>query len=314
MRIRPLAALSAAALTAILLAGCSGAPDGSGTPTPDASSATDLCSVAAPEGDVASSVTVSGEVGQSATAEFEAPLEIESAERAIAVEGDGAEIQDGDYVSYALAVFDATSGESLQSGGFGGAALPAMPITIGSGADQFFGCAAEGSRIVMTVPDTGNGSLVYVIDVLGVTPADAWCAATEPGADFPTVEFSAEGVPTITIPATEPPAEVQLEVLEEGDGDVVEPGDTVTVNYTGMKWSDSTVFDSSWDRGEPAEFQTTGVVAGFQRALEGQTVGSKVLVSMPPACGYGEDPAGHELGGQTLVFVVDILETKPAEQ
>jgi hypothetical protein len=296
VRIRPLAALSAAALTAILLAGCSGAPEGSGTPTPDASSATDLCSVAAPEGDVASSVTVSGEVGESATAEFETPLEIESAERAIVVEGDGTEIQDGDYVSYALAVFDATSGESLQSGGFGGAALPAMAITIGSGADQFFGCSAEGSRIVMTVP------------------ADEWCAATEPGADFPTVEFSAEGVPTITIPASEPPAEVQLEVLEEGDGDVVEPGDSVTVNYTGMKWSDSTVFDSSWDRGEPAEFQTTGVVAGFQRALEGQTVGSKVLVSMPPACGYGEDPAGHELGGPPLVFVVDILETKPAEQ
>lgn len=314
MRIRPLAALSAAALTAILLAGCSGTPEGSETPTADATSATDLCSVAAPEGDVASAITVTGDFGQSATAEFQAPLEIESAERAVAVEGDGAQIHDGDYVSYALAVFDATSGESVQSGGFGDAPLPAMPITVGSGADQFFGCATEGSRIVVTVPDTGNGSLVYVIDVLGVTPADEWCAVAEPGADFPTVEFSAEGVPTITIPAAEPPAEVQLEVLEEGDGDVVQPGDTVKVNYTGVKWSDSTVFDSSWERGEPVEFQTTGVVAGFQRALEGQKVGSKVLVSMPPACGYGEDPAGHELGGQTLVFVVDILETRPTEQ
>lgn len=314
MRIRPLAALSAAALTAVLLAGCSSTPQGSETPSPDATTATDLCSVAAPEGDVASAITVTGDVGQSATAEFQAPLEIESAERAVAVEGDGAAIEDGDYVSYALAVFDATSGESVQSGGFGGTPLPAMPITVGSGADQFFGCATEGSRLVVTVPDTGNGSLVYVIDVLGVTAADDWCAVGEPGADFPSVEFSAEGAPTITIPAAEAPGEVQLEVLEEGDGAVVEPGDSVTVNYTGVKWSDGTVFDSSWERGEPATFQTTGVVAGFQRALEGQKVGSTVLVSMPPACGYGEDPAGHELGGQTLVFVVEILEATPADQ
>jgi hypothetical protein len=313
VRIRPLAALSAAALTAVLLAGCSSSPDGSETPSPDASAATDLCSVAAPGGDVVDSVTVGGEFGQEATVEFEAPLEIESAERAVAIEGEGSEIGDGDYVAYALAVFDAATGESLQAGGFGDAPLPAMPITVGSGADQFFGCATEGSRVVMTVPDSGNGALVYVIDVLGVTPADEWCAVTEPGAEFPSVEFSAEGVPTVTVPAADPPAEVQLEVLEEGDGAVVQPGDSVTVNYTGVKWSDGAVFDSSWERGEPATFSTTGVVAGFQRALEGQAVGSTVLVSMPPACGYGEDPAGHELGGQTLVFVVEIIETKPAE-
>jgi len=313
VRIRPLAALSAAALTALLLAGCSGSPEGSETPSPDASAPTDLCAVAAPGGDVVDSVTVAGEFGQAATAEFSTPLEIESAERSVAIEGEGPEIENGDYVSYALAVFDATTGESLQSGGFGDAPLPAMPISVGSGPDAFFGCAAEGSRVVVTVPDSGNGALVYVIDVLGVTPADEWCVATEPGAEFPAVEFSADGVPTITVPAAEPPADVQLEVLEEGDGDVVQPGDSVTVNYTGVKWSDGTVFDSSWERGEPATFSTTGVVAGFQQALEGQKVGSTVLVAMPPACGYGEDPAGHELGGQTLVFVVDILEAKPAE-
>ncbi|MDY0909150.1 FKBP-type peptidyl-prolyl cis-trans isomerase [Microbacterium sp. CFBP9034] len=315
MRIRPLAALSVAALSALVLVGCAGSATPEADPTATETAGGDLCAVAAPTGEVVESVTVEGEVGESATAEFTAPLTIESAERAVVVEGDGPAISDGDYVSYALAVFDATTGESVQEGGFGGTGLPAMPITLGSGADTFFGCATEGSRVVMTVPDSGNGAQVYVIDMLDVTPAAEWCAVAEPGADFPSVEFDGEGVPTVTIPDADAPDEVQLEVLEEGDGAVVEPGDSVTVNYTGVKWSDGTEFDSSYTSGQPATFSTTGVVTGFQRALEGQTVGSTVVVSMPPACGYGDaGSSSHELAGETLVFVVEIIEAaKPTE-
>lgn len=309
MRIRPLAALSVAALSAVLLAGCAGsAPEA--TPSPTGAGTADLCAAAAPDGDVVKTVTVGGEVGESATAEFTAPLDVQSAERTVVVEGDGSAIADGDYVSYALTVYDASTGEQLEAAGYGDAPLPAMAITLGSGADAYFGCATEGSRIAMTVPASQSGAAqVFLIDILEVIPADEWCAVTEPGPDFPTVEFSAEGVPTVTIPAAEAPADVQLEVIEEGDGAVVEPGDSVTVNYTGVKWSDGTVFDSSWESGTPATFTTTGVVTGFQRALEGQTVGSTVLVSMPPACGYGEAGSSeHELAGETLVFVVDIIE------
>jgi hypothetical protein len=315
VRIRPLVALSTVALATVLLAGCAGG-GGDATPTPTETSAgADLCSVAAPQGDVVDSVTVSGDVGQSATAEFAVPLEVASAERAVAVEGDGAAISDGDYVSYALAIFDATTGESVQQGGFADAPLPPLPITVGSGPDAFFGCATEGSRVVVAVPPTEQGgALVYVIDVLGVTAADEWCVPGEPGESFPTVEFSAEGVPTVTVPATEPPAEVQLEVLEEGDGDIVQPGDSVTVDYTGVKWSDSTVFDSSWERGKTETFTTDGVVPGFKGALEGQAVGSTVLVAMPPACAYGEaGTSEHELAGESLVFVVEIVETARPE-
>jgi peptidylprolyl isomerase len=314
VRIRPLAALSVAALSALLLAGCTGAPEAD--PTPTASTAgSDLCSVAAPTGEVAESVTVSGEVGQSPTVEFTTPLEVQSAERTVSVEGDGDPITDGDYVSYALAVYDGSTGEPVQEVGFDGADVPPIPITVGSGPDTFFGCATEGSRIVMTLPANDSAaSQVYVIDVLGITPADEWCAVTEPGDAFPTVEFSAEGVPAITIPDGEPPTEVQLEVLEEGDGDEVQPGDEVTVNYTGVKWSDGSEFDSSWTRGEPATFTTTGVVAGFKNALEGQTVGSKVAVAIPPACGYGEGEINaNDLVGETLVFVIEIIETARPE-
>lgn len=311
MRIRPLAALSLAAVTAIILAGCSSAAPSA---SPDATAGGDLCSAAVASGAAVEGISVTGEVGESAAAEFTAPLDVTELERSVVVEGDGTQIADGDYVSYALAIFDATTGEELQSGGFGDAPLPAMPIGVGSGPDQFFGCATAGSRIVMAVPaGASGGAQVYVIDVRDVTPADAWCAATEPTGDFATVEFSADGIPTVTIPAADAPEGVQLEVLTEGDGDVVEEGDNVTVDYTGVKWSDGTVFDSSFERGEPATFATTGVVTGFQRALEGQKVGSTVLVSMAPACGYGEAGSSeHELAGETLVFVVNIISVEPA--
>src|SRR5690606_29434885 len=98
-----------------------------------------------------------------------------------------------------------------------------------------------------------------------------------------------------------------------GAGAVVQPGDMVVVQYTGMTWEDGEIFESSWQRGAPSQFPTSGVVTGFRMALEGQSVGSQVLVVMPPSDGYGH-VAGHRLEHNTLVFVVDILATSALEE
>jgi FKBP-type peptidyl-prolyl cis-trans isomerase len=101
-------------------------------------------------------------------------------------------------------------------------------------------------------------------------------------------------------------------VLKKGDGATVQSGDTVLVQYTGVRWSNGETFDSTWDKGGvPTPFATTGVVTGFQKALEGQTVGSQVEVVMTPADGYGEGEINeNDLTGETLVFVLDILGTQ----
>jgi peptidylprolyl isomerase len=116
----------------------------------------------------------------------------------------------------------------------------------------------------------------------------------------------------VTLPAVAPKADLELVVLAEGDGDVVGVADSVTVNYLGTAWETGEVFDESYSAG-PATFPVTGVVDGFAAALIGQKVGSRVLVTMPPALGYGEaGTSTNALAGKTLVFLIDIVSTTPA--
>ncbi len=80
-----------------------------------------------------------------------------------------------------------------------------------------------------------------------------------------------------------------------------------------MNWDTGEVFDSSWQNGAPISIAGNTYVEGFIQALEGQKVGSQVLVVIPPALGYGEEASDQNpLAGQTLVFVVEIQDTAPA--
>lgn len=315
MRVRPLAALSLAAVAALLLAGCSA---GGASPSASvvASAPADLCAAAAAPGAASQAVTVTGDVGQTPAVTFSTPLAVTSLQRSVPTVGTGAAIKDGSYVQYGLTQVSAQDGSVQGSVGYGDAPIEPAQVTSGTGIDQYFGCATVGSRIVVAKPASGNNpASVLVIDVLGITTGDTWCAAEAPSGPMPTVTFDASGAPQIAIPAgATPPTAVTLQTLTQGDGPVVQSGDNVTVNYTGVKWSDGSVFDSSWQRGEPATFPTNGVVAGFKRALEGQKVGTTELVVIPPTCGYGAAAAGNSnaLAGQTLVFVVTIVSTAPA--
>ncbi|GAA1758248.1 FKBP-type peptidyl-prolyl cis-trans isomerase [Agromyces humatus] len=315
-RAAPIALASAAAL---LLAGCAGGatpPEASDTPA--AVECMDVATGALSEG-----VNVEGEFAGSPTATFTTPVEATGLERTIAIEGDGDETVAGDPINVVVTAFSGTSGETVFS----------QPTTITAGDEAIFeafragiDCVPLGSRTVTVAPaetlygDTGNESigvapgetLVIVMDVVEVqeplTPSE-W---TE---NVPEVEFGAEGEsPTVTIPDAEPSTELQMHVIEEGDGDTVQAGDSVTLQYKGISWDTGEVFDESYARGEPATFPTDGVIQGFGAALVGQKVGTKLIVTIPPEYAYGTDPAAHELGGQTLVFLVEIEGTEQATE
>lgn len=107
-----------------------------------------------------------------------------------------------------------------------------------------------------------------------------------------------------------PSDELLVEVLKEGDGQVVEPGDTIHCHYLGQVF-DGGVFDNSYDRRQALSFQigVGMVIRGWDDGLVGQRVGSRVLLSIPPEYGYGARgvPQAGIGGGDTLVFVTDIL-------
>lgn len=111
--------------------------------------------------------------------------------------------------------------------------------------------------------------------------------------------------------------ETVSKVLRDGDGEPVEQGDTVTLNYVGVNGTTGQQFDSSYESGAPVttSLDPDSLIPGFVKGLDGKKVGSRTLVAIPPEDGYGEDgnpQAGIE-SGDTLVFVIDITAEPPSE-
>ena len=127
---------------------------------------------------------------------------------------------------------------------------------------------------------------------------------------LPTVSGSKGSKPTLTFPDAEAPTDLEIQVLDAGDGQIVEPGDTIVCNNLGQIWGGQ-VFDNSFDRGQPLSFQigVGMVIRGWDEGLVGQRVGSRVLLSIPSELGYGSRgvPQAGIKGGDTLVFVTEIL-------
>lgn len=308
MRTRPLAVLSAAALSALLLAGCSAVQDDA-APTPTATPASaDLCAALLPSGAATESVTVEGEVGTESTATFTTPLEVTEIQTTMVEEGSGDPLEAGDLAQFALSAFDAESGEKLGAQGYNDDLLP-QQISPESVLGQIVGCAKPGSRYITAFPgsaDQGTTAQVYIVDVFGVTPQAAWGDPQDPVDGMPTVELEDDGSPTVTLPEGDIPTAFQKATLKKGDGAVVEAGDSIMVQYHGVSWNTGEVFDESWGKA-PYPFVAGGdVVQGFTDAVVGETVGSQVIAVLPPEVAYGASE-GHELQDDTLVFVVDIL-------
>ncbi|MFO7690267.1 MAG: FKBP-type peptidyl-prolyl cis-trans isomerase [Cryobacterium sp.] len=321
----------AVAALSLALAGCSSADPAD---TPDAgSAATSATAECTAPGEVSDSVSVTGDFGVAPTVTFDTPLESTQTERSVAIEGDGAwAAETGSLVEVTFTAFSATSGEQIDTSGYGDAATPA-PLTVDeaeyiTGLVRALNCSVEGDRVVVVIPPadgfgeagstdydiTAEDSMVFVIDVNTVVPPRATGVAQPTTEGLPSVELADDGAPSISIPDADAPNELQIATLKQGDGAIVAAGDTVAVEYTGVIWDSGEEFDSHWAVPGPASFTTDAVVSGFGAALVGQAEGSQVIAVIPAADGYGaagNDQAGIS-GTDTLVFVIDILATTPA--
>ncbi|MEV7871965.1 FKBP-type peptidyl-prolyl cis-trans isomerase [Streptomyces sp. NPDC088124] len=116
--------------------------------------------------------------------------------------------------------------------------------------------------------------------------------------------------PEIDFPGGEPPADLEIKDIWEGDGPVAAPGANVQVHYVGVAFSTGEEFDSSWNRGAPLPF-TLGagqVIAGWDQGVQGMKVGGRRQLTIPPHLAYGDRGAGGRIGpGETLIFVCDLV-------
>ena len=314
--------LTLTAIAAIALTGCAASPETEATP-----SATAAAISCTDPGTTSDAVTVAGEADVEPTVTFESPLAAKVTERTVVSEGTGDAVKQGDSISIAYTAYNATSGAKLSAGGYGDDlnllavnVLPAQTSIVGL--LKGVACSNIGDRIAVVIPPAdgfgaqGNAQMgvaatdqmLFVIDIKEKLPTRAWGEDQDPSGDFPAVKLAKNGEPSVTMPKSDPPADLAVEVLKKGDGAVLTAESNMTMQYNGTIWADGREFDTSWNSG-PATYPLSGMIAGFTQGLVGQTVGSQVLIVVPPgALGYegGNDQAGIS-ATDSLVFVVDIL-------
>jgi FKBP-type peptidyl-prolyl cis-trans isomerase len=209
-----------------------------------------------------------------------------------------------------------------------------LPVTIGlAGVQRAVTGLRSGGRVLAVVPpkygygSAGNSqigvtpgdTLVWVVDPIRVftrTASATGAHVSDGGGRLPRVTASPGTAPVIAVPKNAPPGSLKVVTLIKGGGPAIRSGEAVVVKYVGMIWRNQQVFDENWPSAArptaiPTVFRLGQVIAGWNTGLVGIPVGSRVMLVIPPADGYGArgQPQAGIKGNDTLVFVVDILAT-----
>lgn len=307
------ASLAALGLIAVSLVGCS-APGVNGCTRPDSGDAA-----------VLDAVTVDGPAGSAPDVEVYTPFHASSAAFDDLVVGDGTPIvSDGQVILMDLTITSGETGEKLFATGYdddlAATTTVSQWLTAVPAFEDALHCAAEGARIVVAIPPSGlaegaaaslemgaDDSAIAVLDLRKVfLPKAEGAEQFNVQRGVPSVVRAPDGRPGIIVPDAQPPADVVVQTLIEGNGPEVTGDEPVRVQYTGVTWADRKVFDTTWDDG-PTSIDLSTMLPAFADAVIGASVGSQVMIVIPPDQGYGAQGQGPIPADSTLVFVVDIL-------
>lgn len=267
--------------------------------------------------------------GDTEEVEIDGELELDQPAAWVMNEGDGEPVEEGDLMQILTANVDVDSQQVLSHDfDLGGSTLQLNEefASTNPQAHEAMTGAPIGSDIAFYLPANtlGEGTPAYLNiisleDVVQTHATGEEVDAAELDESLPSVSLDEDTqAPSIETPEGTPPEDLTVDLLKQGDGSEVQAESYVTIHYRGISWSDGEEFDSSWgedNTGAPAQFELQQLISGWQEGLEGQKVGSQVVMSIPPDLAYGESE-GHELADETLVFVVDILHSAdpmPAE-
>ncbi len=207
-----------------------------------------------------------------------------------------------------------------------------LPVTIGlSGLQKAVSGQKVGSRVEAVLPPkfgygaTGNtqlgvkptDTLVWVVDVLQAFSATQGATGkqiTNGGGALPKITVAPGTGPTIAVPKSTPPSKLVVTTLVKGTGAPVKTGQSLVVRYVASIWRTGKVFNDNWPSAQqpttpPNVFALGQLIPAWNTGLVGLPVGSRVMLVVPPAEGYGSkgQPSAGIKGTDTLVFVIDIL-------
>ena len=312
VRIRPLAALSAVALSAVLLAGCASSAAGA-RGEPDAARRSPTCaSAAAPSGAASDSVTVDGDVGEESDRDVRPRRSRSpSCRRTVIDEGTGDPVESGELVSYALTAFDADTGEKLGSVGYGEDPCCPRQISPDNPVGQILGCATPGSRIVVAFPpaDPNAGAGLRHRRPRRRPDRGVGRAAGAGRRACRPSTLADDGAPTIELPGRR--CADRRSSSRCSRRATARPSRPATPSSSSTPASSGRTARSSTRAGRAARPRRSRRPAWSTASARRSRVrpsARRSLVVIPPAFGYGEaGSTEHELAGETLVFVVDIL-------
>jgi peptidylprolyl isomerase len=265
----------------------------------------------------------------------ETPLELEATASQVITAGEGDVVAKGEQALLHIHVVNGTTGDEAATTYDQG-----QPAGITMSEDQLFPAVLEalvdkpsGSRVaVAAVPADAyqNGaeqigiskddSVVFVVDVMSAAPAETLDApdgepADAPGGrsgDLPAIVETDGEIARLDFAdaAAEPGKKLTVTTLLQGDGEPIRDESLITIDYVGQVWEAKEPFDNSYPE-EPVTFGfgIGQLISGWEKGLLGVKTGSRVMLSIPAADGYGEEgnPSIKVGPDDTMVFVVDVL-------
>lgn len=264
-------------------------------------------------------IKVSGKMGEKPSVDMPAPFTIAKTESKVITAGDGPAIAEGGSAEVHYYGVNARTCEVFDSS-YGKQPVNFDLTQVVAGFSKGLTGKTEGSRVLLVIPgsdgyDSSGGAppaiekgdtLVFVVDIVSVPLDGPEGTPVAPKAGLPTVSGSVDK-PVVKAPKTDPPTDLVVQPLIKGTGREVKAEDTITANYQAVSWKTGKVIDQSYGVG-PQTAELERLIAGWVKGIPGHTVGSRLLLVIPPELAYPDGKKNPPIEkGDTLVYVVDLL-------
>lgn len=307
-------------------AGASPSAPASGSPSASASASPSASKAAVPVSKNTDDIKVTGAFGKEPKITFKAPFAIDKTQTRVLSEGDGPKLAEGTTVTVDYYGVNGRTGKKFDDSFSRGEPATFSLAQVVPGFSKGLTGQKQGSRVLIAMPgadgyDASGGSpqagievgdtLLFVVDIVAAPLTGPEGDKVDPKAGLPTVTDKG-GVPEVTMPKTDPPTTLTVQPIIKGKGAKVTGAETITFNYRWYTW-DGQLLEDSYKSG-PQQYQLSGLLPGMAKGLTGQTVGSRVLLIVPPADGYPNGNATPKIEkNTTLVLVVDLLFAAPGQ-